>query len=81
MIRMAGVHRTNKRDVISLLSNVRKQVADFDATLSSRRKLPVGTFQKDLLLARPVASFRMVEDDLLAMIGKQLRLMVKRIDV
>ena len=63
------------------LRDLRKQIADLDAALPTRREFPVGPLQKDLLVARPVAGLRMIERDLLAVIGDQLRLGVERIDV
>ena len=81
VIRMAGMHRSNERDVIHLIRNLGKQIADLDATLPTRREFPVGSLQKDLLVTWPVTSLRMIERDLLAVIGDQLGLGVERIDV
>ena len=81
MIRMTGMHRTDEGDVIHLVCNVREQIADFDAALSTGCKIPAGAFQKNLFIARTIACFRMIERHLFSVIGNQLGLVIKRIDV
>ena len=81
VIGMTRMHRTDERDVIRLIGDVREQIAHFDSALAARRKLPVGPLQKNLFVAGPIASFRMIKNHLLPMVGNQLRLGIERINV
>ena len=52
MIRVAGVHRADERDVIHALRDVWKERADFRAAGPVFGKFPLRPFQKDLLITR-----------------------------
>ena len=69
VVRVARVHRADQGDVVDLLAEVREQVADLDAALAARRELPVRLLEEELLVAGPVARLRVVERDLLAVVG------------
>jgi hypothetical protein len=78
---MARMHRTNKRNVISLVGDVREQITHFNSTLTARRKLPIRSLQEYFLISWTIACLGVIKDDLFTMVFNQLWFRVKRIDV
>ncbi len=81
MIRVRGVHRSNQRDVIDTLGDVRKQRTNLGAALAMGFEFPIRPLQVDPLIVRSILGRRMVRRDLLAVIFRQLGLGVKRINM
>ena len=82
MVRVAGVHAIDKRDVIHALGHLGKQRADLLAALAVLFEIPLRTLQENALVAWPVLNLRMVAlRNLLAVALDQLGLGVKRVDV
>ena len=81
VVRVARVHRSNQGDVVGHPGHVREEFADFRARFAAFLELPLRLLEEELLVARPIARLRMIEGDLLAVIGGELRLRVETIDV
>ncbi len=79
MIGVLGFHRSNHTQIVDNTANVRKQITDFDATFAARLKVPVRFFQKPFEVAR--FSLPIIDRDLFAVIGEQLRFGIERVDV
>ena len=81
VIGMARMHRTNKRNVISLVGDVREQITHFNSTLTARRKLPIRSLQEYFLISWTIACLGVIKDDLFTMVFNQFWFRIERIDV
>ena len=69
VIGMIAVERAEDGEIVHAIGHKRKQRADLSTALAVTVKLPLRTFEKQLLVSRPIARFGMIELDRLAVIG------------
>ena len=82
VVRVAGVHAVDERDVIHAPGHLREKRADLLATLAVPLELPLGCLEKNPLVAGPVLDFGMPPlGDLLAVFAVELRLVVERVEM
>ncbi len=63
------MHRADQRDLVDAVPDPRKQRADLGPALPSMGEIPARALQEQFFVARPVPRLRMVERDLLAVVG------------
>ncbi len=81
MVGVVAVHRADDADVVHAAGDVGKQLADLGAALAVRLEAPLRFLEEQLLVAGPVARFRMIQGHLLAVVGMQAGFGVEGIDV
>ena len=82
VVRVAGVHAVDERDVIHAPGDLREKRADLLAALAVPFELPLGCFEKNPFVAGPILDFGMIPlGDLLAVVTVELRLVVERVEM
>ena len=82
VVRVAGVHAVDERNVIHAPGHLREKRADLLAALAVSLELPLGCLEKNSLVAGPVLDFGMIPfGDLLAVVAVELRLVVERVEM